>query len=244
VGSIAPEGSAPALEARGLSRDFGGRPVLRGVDLSLAAGETVVLLGPNGAGKSTLLRILALLLTPRDGTITIQGCDARAARTEALRQLGYLGHESACYPDLTARENLEFYAALYGVADAVRVDELLEWTGLAEAARRPLRTCSRGMVQRVGLARALLHRPSVLLLDEPFTGLDPVASDALDERLRALRAAGCAVLAAVHDVPRAAALATRVIVLHAGRIVWTSPAVVPDASELGEIYRARAGGRG
>jgi heme exporter protein A len=235
--------SAPALEARGLSRDFGGRPVLRGLDLSLSTGEIVVLLGPNGAGKSTLLRILALLLTPRAGTIAVQGRDVRTGRTEALRHLGYLGHESACYPDLTARENLEFYAALYGVADRGRVDELLEWTGLAEAAGRPLRTCSRGMVQRVGLARALLHRPSVLLLDEPFTGLDPVASDALDERLRTLRADGCAVLAAVHDVPRAAALATRVIVLHAGRIVWTSPVVVPDAGELAEVYRARAGGR-
>ena len=233
-----------ALDARGIARDFGGRPVLRGVDLSLGGGETVVLLGPNGAGKSTLLRILALLLSPRDGVVVIQGLDGRAARAEALRHVGYLGHESACYPDLTPRENLEFYAELYGVDDPVRIDELLEWTGLAEAVRRPLRTCSRGMVQRVGLARALLHRPSVVLLDEPFTGLDPAASEALDERLRALRAVGCAVLAAVHDVPRAAALATRVLILHAGRIAWTSPASVPDAAALAEVYRATAVGRG
>jgi len=234
----------PALEARAVARDFGGRPVLRGIDLSVSAGETVVVLGPNGAGKSTLLRILALLLSPRSGTVSVRGLTADSTRNEALRQLGYLGHESACYPDLTARENLAFYAELFAVEDAARVDELLAWTGLAEAADRPLRTCSRGMVQRVGLARALLHRPSVVLLDEPFTGLDPAASDALDARLRALRAEGCAVVAAVHDVPRAAALATRVVILHGGRIAWTSPDAVPAAAELAEVYRATTGSRG
>jgi heme exporter protein A len=225
-------------------RDFGGRPVLRGVDVTLGAGETVVLLGPNGAGKSTLLRILALLLRPRAGAIHVEGHDARGpGRTCALRHLGYLGHESACYPDLTARENLAFYAELFGVADVARIDELLEWTGLADAAHRPLRTCSRGMVQRVGLARALLHRPSVVLLDEPFTGLDPAASEALDERLRALRAAGAAVLAAVHDLPRAAALATRILILHGGRLAWTSGDGVPDARALAERYQAVVAGR-
>jgi heme exporter protein A len=233
-----------ALEARAVARDFGGRPVLRGIDLSVAAGETVVVLGPNGAGKSTLLRILALLLAPRAGTVAVQGHDGQRARNEALRLLGYLGHESACYPDLTARENLTFYAELFGVADAARVEELLAWTGLAEAADRPLRTCSRGMVQRVGLARALLHRPSLVLLDEPFTGLDPAASDALDARLRALRAEGCAVVAAVHDVPRAAALATRVVILHGGRIAWTSAGAVPAADELARAYHATTGSRG
>ncbi|HWP67308.1 MAG TPA: heme ABC exporter ATP-binding protein CcmA [Candidatus Limnocylindria bacterium] len=229
---------AAALEARAIAHDFGGRPVLRGIDLTVGAGETVALLGPNGAGKSTLLRILALLLGPRSGTVTVQGHDGRAARAEALRQLGYLGHESACYPDLTARENLAFYGELFGVRDAGRIDDLLAWTGLADAADRPLRTCSRGMVQRVGLARALLHRPSVVLLDEPFTGLDPAASDALEQWLRALRAEGCAVLAAVHDVARAAALATCVVVLHGGRLAWTSPGPVPDAAALAERYRA------
>jgi heme exporter protein A len=150
--------------------------------------------------------------------------------------VGDLGHESACYPDLTARENLEFYAELFGVESRSRVDELLEWTGLADAVQRPLRTCSRGMVQRIALARALLHRPSVLLLDEPFTGLDPAAADALDARLAALRADGCAVLAAIHDVPRAAALATRVVLLHGGRFAWRSDAAVPPAT-LAEAYR-------
>ena len=137
-----------ALVLRGVTRRRGegarAVDVLRGIDLSLAAGETLVVLGPNGAGKSTLLRILALLLRPRAGTVLVQGREARSARNEALRHLGYLGHESACYPDLSARENLAFYAELFDIADGARVEELLAWTGLAEAADRPLRTCSRG----------------------------------------------------------------------------------------------------
>jgi heme exporter protein A len=214
------------------------------VDLTVEAGETVVLLGPNGAGKSTLLRILALLLRAREGDIHIGGHDAGSARTEAARALGYLGHESGCYPDLTARENLEFQAELFGVADGARVDELLAWTGLADAVRRPLRDCSRGMVQRVALARALLHRPSLVLLDEPFTGLDPAAADALDARLRALRDEGAAALITVHDVAHAAALATRVLILHAGRLVWSSEGAVPGPAALAETYRAVTAGRG
>jgi heme ABC exporter ATP-binding subunit CcmA len=235
---------APALDARGIRRDFSGRPVLRGVDLTLDAGETVVLLGANGAGKSTLLRILALLLRAREGAIRIGGHDVERARGAALRCIGYLGHESGCYPDLTARENLEFAAELYGTADRARVDELLAWTGLADAVRRPLRACSRGMVQRVALARALLHRPSLVLLDEPFTGLDPGATDALDVRLRALREEGAAALITVHDVARAASLATRVLILHAGRLAWTSEGAVPEPAALAAAYRTVTAGRG
>jgi heme exporter protein A len=235
---------APALDARGLHRDFSGRPVLRGVDLTLEAGETVVLLGANGAGKSTLLRILALLLRAREGAIRIGGHDVERARAEALRCVGYLGHESGCYPDLTARENLEFAAELFGAVNPARIDELLAWTGLADAVRRPLRACSRGMVQRVALARALLHRPSLVLLDEPFTGLDPAATDALDARLRGLRAEGASVLVTVHDLARAAALATRVLILHAGRLAWASRGAVPDPGALAEAYRTVTAGRG
>jgi len=236
--------SAPALDARGIWRDFSGHPVLRGVDLTVEAGETVVLLGPNGAGKSTLLRILALLLRPRAGEIRIGGHDAGRERAEAVRRVGYLGHESGCYPDLSARENLAFYADLFGVADAVHTDELLAWTGLADAERRPLRACSRGMVQRVALARALLHRPALVLLDEPFTGLDPAATEALDARLRALRREGAAALITVHDVARAASLGTRVLILHAGRLAWTSGGAVADPAALAETYRAVTAGRG
>jgi heme exporter protein A len=234
---------APALEARGIERAFGGRPVLRGIDLRLDAGETVALLGPNGAGKTTLLRILALLLRPQSGTVRVRGLDAQRAREKALRMIGYLGHESACYADLTARENLAFYAALYGVEPPARVDEVLTWMGLGDGPRRPLRECSRGVVQRVALARALLHAPAVLLLDEPFTGLDPAAAESLEERLRVLRSDGCAVLASIHDVGRAATIATRALVLHAGRLAWSSDGAPPDAGGLAEAYRHATAGR-
>ncbi len=195
--------------------------VLAGVDLVVEGGECVALLGANGAGKTTLLRVLATLLRPSGGRLRLFGEDAASRPAAVLRKIGYVGHESACYVDLTARENLAFYAELYGVTDAdERVAELVEWTGLGSAARRPVRTFSRGMTQRLALARALLHRPELLLLDEPFSGLDPQATSTLDALLRDLRAAGHAIVLATHDVPRAAALASRVVMLHRGRIDW------------------------
>jgi heme exporter protein A len=207
--------------AEGLRRTFGGVSVLAGVDLVVEGGECVALLGANGAGKTTLLRVLATLLRPSGGTLTLFGEDATLRSPAMLRKIGYVGHESACYGDLTARENLAFYAELYGVGDAAaRVDELVEWTALGTAARRPVRTFSRGMTQRLALARALLHRPELLLLDEPFSGLDPQATATLEALLIDLRQSGHAIVLSTHDVPRAAALASRVVMLHRGRIAF------------------------
>ncbi len=207
--------------AEGLRRTFSGVTVLAGVDLVVEGGECVALLGANGAGKTTLLRMLAMLLRPSGGRLRLFGEDAATRPASALRRIGYVGHESACYGDLTAVENLAFYAELYGVSDAGRrIDELVEWTELGRFARRPVRTFSRGMVQRVALARALLHRPELLLLDEPFTGLDPHATATLEALLIELRRTGHAIVLSTHDVPRAAALASRVVMLHRGRIDW------------------------
>jgi heme exporter protein A len=207
--------------AEGLRRTFGGATVLAGVDLVVEGGECVALLGANGAGKTTLLRVLATLLRPSAGRLRLFGEDAALRTPAVLRRIGYVGHESACYGDLTAPENLAFYAELYDVADAhSRVGELIEWAGLGGAARRPVRTFSRGMMQRLALARALLHRPELLLLDEPFSGLDPQATATLEALLGDLRTAGHAIVLSTHDVPRAAALASRVVMLHRGRIDW------------------------
>jgi heme exporter protein A len=207
--------------AEGLRRTFGGVSVLAGVDLVVEGGECVALLGANGAGKTTLLRVLATLLRPSGGSLKLFGEDASLRSPAMLRKIGYVGHESSCYGDLTARENLAFYAELYGVDDAAaRVDELVEWTALGTAARRPVRTFSRGMTQRLALARALLHRPELLLLDEPFSGLDPQATAMLEALLIDLRQSGHAIVLSTHDVPRAAALASRVVMLHRGRIDW------------------------
>jgi heme exporter protein A len=207
--------------AEGLRRTFSGVTVLAGVDLVVEGGECVALLGANGAGKTTLLRVLAMLLRPTGGRLRLFGEDAALRPAAALRRIGYVGHESACYGDLTAVENLAFYAELYGVSDAGRrIDDLVEWTELGRFANRPVRTFSRGMLQRVALARALLHRPELLLLDEPFTGLDPHATATLEALLVELRRAGHAIVLSTHDVPRAAALASRVVMLHRGKIDW------------------------
>jgi heme exporter protein A len=228
----------PPVRAAGLVRAFGDQRVLNGVDLTVEAGETVALLGPNGAGKTTLLRILALLLRPEQGTLALFGTDAAAAPPALRRRIGYVGHESFCYPDLTAVENLTFYAGLFGVpAPAARVTEVIAWAGLEAAARRPVRVYSRGMGQRLALARALLHEPDLVLLDEPFSGLDPGAVDALQERLAALRAAGHAIVLTTHDLERAAPIATRVAILHRGRIAWAHDGRMPDVVVIAAAYR-------
>jgi heme ABC exporter ATP-binding subunit CcmA len=224
-----------AVRADGLRRSFGGVPVLAGVDLALDAGQALVLLGPNGAGKTTLLRVLALLLRPGGGRLTVFGEDALAAPPALRRRIGYVGHESLCYPDLTASENLAFYARLFDVPDApARIAELLAWAGLEAAARRPVRVYSRGMGQRLALARALLHRPDLLLLDEPFAGLDPDGVAALQERLAFLRTAGHAIILTTHDLERAAPIANRLAILHRGRIAWQSDG--GDAVVVAEAY--------
>ena len=218
-------------------------PVLAGVDLTVREGEAVALLGPNGAGKTTLLRVLALLSRPTAGRLLIFGSDAVTAPPAVRRRIGYVGHESLCYPDLTAAQNLEFYARLFAVPDAdARIAEMIAWAGLESASRRPVRVYSRGMSQRLALARALLHRPDLLLLDEPFSGLDAAAVGALQECLAALRAAGHAIVLTTHDVERAAPVATRVAVLHRGRIVWAHDGA-PEPIVAAAAYQAAVSDR-
>jgi heme ABC exporter ATP-binding subunit CcmA len=236
--------TGPPILARGLCRDFAGVPVLGGVDLTVEAGELVVLLGSNGAGKTTLLRVLATLLRPSGGRLTLFGEDASRRPPAARRRLGYVGHESACYPDLTGRENLEFHAELHAVPEpARRIDDLLRWAGLEDAARRPVRVYSRGMAQRLALARALLHDPDLLLLDEPLSGLDPAAVTRLATLLGELRRAGHAIVLSTHDLDRVTGLATRVAMLHRGRIAWAQEGP-SDAVVLAAAYEAVVTGRG
>ena len=228
----------PPLRAEGLARRFGGITVLESVDLAVDAGETVVLLGPNGAGKTTLLRMLALLLAPTGGRLLLFGSDAVRAPTALRRRIGYVGHEISCYPELSAAENLAFYARLFRVSDAPgRIARLLSWAGLEGAGRRPVRAYSRGMGQRLALARALLHEPDLLILDEPFSGLDPDAVERLQQQLLELRAAGHSILLATHDVERAAPIASRLAILHRGRIAWVHDGRGADAAVIVAAYR-------
>ncbi len=231
------------VRAEALGRSFAGVPVLSGVDLVVRSGDAIALLGPNGAGKTTLLRLLALLVRPSTGRLAIFGGEAAAATPAVRRRIGYVGHESLCYPDLTAAENLAFYARLFDVPDAAaRIEELVAWAGLTPAARRPVRVYSHGMSQRLALARALLHGPELLLLDEPFSGLDAAAVGALQERLATLRAAGHAIVLTTHDVERAASVATRVAILHRGRIAWAHEGPA-EAVAVAAAYEAAVRGR-
>jgi heme exporter protein A len=208
-----------SLSFADVSRSYGRRWALNRVSFRCEAGEIVALLGPNGAGKSTLLAIAASLLSPSAGTVRYG--DHEADSTSALRQrIGLVGHDLYLYPELSAAENLTFYARLHGVADAGRrVDLALERAHLTARRDDQVQGFSRGMRQRLTLERALLHGPRLVLLDEPFTGLDDASSSSLVERLEELRATGCIILLATHDLEIIDGLVNRAVMLREGRLV-------------------------
>ncbi len=206
-----------------------------GVHVALASGESLVVLGPNGAGKTTLLRMLATLLRPDEGSLALLGHDCPEHADRARGAIGYLGHDPLVYLDLTAWQNLELFADLYGLDDPrTRIVDGLDAVGLLPRAYDPARTFSRGMVQRLGLARMLLHDPDLLLLDEPYAGLDARGRALLDEVLAAERA-GRATVMVTHDVERGVAAADRALVLRAGRPVLSEPVTDVDPA----AFRAR-----
>ncbi|MBI4566769.1 MAG: heme ABC exporter ATP-binding protein CcmA [Planctomycetes bacterium] len=210
----------PALLLSQVRKGFARRLVLRGVDLAVAPGETVALFGANGAGKSTLLRVAATLLRPDGGAARVCGADAVMERSAARAALGFLGHAPMLQDALTARENLMLFARLDGLADARRrVNDLIARAGLASRATDPVRGFSRGMAQRLALARVCLKRPRLLLLDEPFTAVDRAGRDFLLALLAEARSGGAAVLLATHDVEAAWSAADRAVLLAGGRIV-------------------------
>jgi heme exporter protein A len=202
-----------------VTRTFGRRRALNRVSLRLNAGEIVALLGPNGAGKSTLLGIAATLLEPSSGTVHYDTHAARSAGDALRRGIGLLGHDLFVYPELTPAENLTFFAGLYALPDvAARVDAALERGGILARRDDPVHSLSRGMRQRLALERALLHDPRLVLLDEPFTGLDDASTAALQARLVTLRAAGRIVVVATHDLETIEPVLDRALVLWNGRL--------------------------
>jgi heme exporter protein A len=223
-----------AVEVECLARHYGEREALSDVSLSLASGQTLVVFGPNGAGKTTLLRVLATLLRPHAGSVRVLGSALPQDGWAVRGRIGLLGHEPLLYRELTARENLRFHARLHGVAEA-RVEELLAAVRIDDRADDPLRMLSRGMVQRVAVARTVLHDPELLLLDEPRSNLDPAAVELVDpligagtERTRVI----CS-----HDPGGGLAEADVVLGLRAGRVALVRDAadVVPE--EIAELYR-------
>lgn len=230
--------ASPAIELAGVSRTFGRRRAVDGVTLSVPAGDCLALFGPNGAGKTTLLRLVAGLLKPSAGSVRVGG---RALRddADARAQVGLISHQSMLYRALTARENVEFAARLYGVADPrAAAKRALELMRVADRAETPVRALSRGLQQRVSIARAIVHQPGVVLLDEPYTGLDAAGGAALTEMLHALRAAGAALLLVTHNVDEGMAVASHVAVMLAGSIVRLEDCATLDARTFREDYRA------
>ena len=224
-----------SLSFADVSRSYGRRWALSRVSLRCEAGQIVGILGPNGAGKSTLLAIAAGLLSPSAGRVHYGDLDARPGAS--LRQcIGLVGHDLDLYPELTAAENLTFYARLHGISDAARVDRALERAQLTARRDDQVLGFSRGMRQRLTLERAMLHAPRLVLLDEPFTGLDDASALSLVARLEDLRASGRIVLIATHDLEIVDGLLTRAVMLREGKLA----ALPPLGGSLRERYR-RAG---
>ena len=234
--------AAPAdlLTARAITKRFNGRPILRGVELRLKAGERVALFGPNGAGKTTLMRILCTLMQPSSGQVVIGGLATDRQAAEARRKLGVVAAQPFIYPDLTAGENLRFFARMYDVADApARIAQSLELVGLAARADDRAGTFSRGMLQRLTLARSILHDPPVLLFDEPDTGLDRDGLRVLEAILERQVTRGGSVLFTTHDLRFGLANAERALLLRAGRIAFDAPAEVVSEAELDDQLLGR-----
>ncbi len=215
-----PRADAPLLEAHGLERRFGNTRAVRGVDVTVGSGDLVAVFGPNGAGKTTLLRMLGGLVRPTSGQVVVKGRDLKSTDPEVRRPIGLLSHQSFLYDDLTASENLAFAARIYGLAEppAAALEALAD-VGLEHKAHEPVRSLSRGMVQRVALARALMAHPEILLLDEPFTGLDAPAARHIQDVLARRRSEGHGAVVVSHQFAEVWDIASHMVVMIEGAVV-------------------------
>lgn len=230
-----------ALTVDHLTKSFGGRKAVDDVSFALPEGAFLSVFGPNGAGKTTLLRMLATLSRPTEGTVTLAGIDVKEEPERVREAIGLISHNPMLYPDLTAEENLLLYAKLYGVADPEhRVIELLDAVGLKHRRLDRVRTFSRGMTQRVSIARALVNDPSVVLLDEPYSGLDPHAIDIFDDLIGRVRDGRTFVMVS-HDLEKGFRLADHVLVMARGRAVSFGPKDALDPEEFRALYRSTVG---
>jgi len=228
----------PSILVRSLNKQFSRRSVLHGLDFQAFPGEFIILLGANGAGKSTFLHILATLTRPTNGEIMLQGLQLPGQAAAARALLGLVSHQPLLYGELSAAENLLFFGRLYGVAGLpARVDEMLRLVGLYERRDVLVRTFSRGMQQRLAIARAVLHDPLILLLDEPYSGLDQAACNVLDQVLQQVTIRQRSVVMATHDIPHAAGMGTRFDILHGGRIAASVPAASLPPEGLSTFYQ-------
>jgi heme exporter protein A len=208
------------IEIKKLIKQADNKIILRGIDLSIKKGETVAILGPNGAGKSTLLKVIATLIKPSSGEVNINGMELKKNATEIKKLMGYLPHSSLLYEHYSPLENLVFFGNLYGVKGVEeKAIELVKRVGLSFFLKEPVKNFSRGMIQRIAIARAIVHDPELLLLDEPHTGLDQGAISILNEVIISMKNKGATTLMVTHDFKQAAEICDRIIFVKDGKIV-------------------------
>ncbi len=228
----------PAIKVQGLTKSFGTRQALRGIDLEIESGKSVVIFGPNGAGKTTLIRILATIMNPSSGAILVDGLDLKSNAGEIRRKIGIVTHQTLLYNNLTAYENLEFYGRMFDVPELKkRIGELVSLVGMTARLHDRVGTLSRGMQQRISIARALLHKPTLLLMDEPETGLDQEAIPLIWDPVPDENGRKRTVILTTHNMERGFELGERLLILDKGKIVYDCMRGALDLAGLKETYR-------
>jgi heme exporter protein A len=225
-----------SIEVKKLSKSFDERHALRGIDLKVEAGESLAIFGPNGAGKTTLIKILATIMNPSSGTITINGLDIKKNPEQVRRTIGVVGHNTFLYGNLSAYENLDFYRRIYDVPRE-RIREVSAMVGMESRLHDHVNTLSRGMQQRFSIARALLHKPDLILLDEPETGLDQQAISLLWDLLKNGKDGKRTVILTTHSLERGLELADRMLILSRGKIVFQESKQAVDLASLKQAYQ-------
>ncbi len=229
-----------AIEVKGLTKSFGNQPALRGIDLRVGRGETLAIFGPNGAGKTTLIKLMATIMNPSSGSVLVGGLKKNAE--EVRRQIGVVSHQTFLYGNLTAYENLEFYSRMYDVPRfKERIHQIVAMVGMTSRLYDRVGTLSRGMQQRLSIARALLHKPAIVLLDEPETGLDQQAISMLWGALKEEGVERTVILTS-HSLERGLSVCHRVVILDRGKIVYQQQSKALDLAGLRHAYRDTTGG--
>ena len=226
-----------AIEVEGLGKSFGNHRALTGINLKVASGEHVTVFGPNGAGKTTLIKVLSTLMKPSAGTVRLDSSDISKAPTEVRRKIGLVAHQTFLYDDLTVYENLKFYGKMYDVPNLEeQINDVVRWVRLEARLHHRVGTLSRGMQQRISIARAVIHNPSIVLLDEPEVGLDPHAIVMVREVLDSLSAGERTVVMTTHNLEQGIEMSDRVVILDKGRIVYQEQKDRIDIATFRETY--------
>ncbi|MBI4188585.1 MAG: ABC transporter ATP-binding protein [Chloroflexi bacterium] len=227
-----------AIEVQGLTKSFGHQLALTGTDLTVKPGEAIVIFGPNGAGKTTLIKVLSTIMRPTSGSVKIDGLNLKDNAEEIRCRLGVVSHQTFLYSNLTAYENLEFYSRMYNVpALRQRIQEIVAMVGMTSRLHDRVGTFSRGMQQRLSIARSLIHKPSIMLLDEPETGLDQQATTMLWEALKSEGKEKRTILLTTHNLERGLEVGERLLILAQGKITYDKPKLGLTLAELKEAYQ-------